>query len=118
MKITEPEVGHYLHASCSAEDYGRILAVGADENGAPTIDIEVLHPQDLISCDDDDDDEFESPTLTTLELPPGTKVILRNLQWRKLGDWDETISIVCNTPGNGCFRCTKLFSLQSEPCEE
>jgi hypothetical protein len=107
-----PKVGQYLYASCSAEDYGRILAVGDDGNGTPTIDIELCHPGDAFSCDDDDTD-FPNPVLTEVELQPAAKVILRKLQWRQLGE-----CIVCNTPGNGCFRCTKCFWLHDEPAAE
>lgn len=112
-----PEVDDYLYASCAGEDYGQILRVGKDPNGVPIIDIELYNPQDLIWFKDSD---FQNP-LTEIELPPDTKVILRDLQWKPAGgyeSWDEEKSwitlISCFTPGNGCYRCTKLFSLHKE----
>jgi len=45
-----------------------------------------------------------------LDLPEGTPVILRAVQWERSGD-----CVVCNTPSNGCFRCTKLFWLRDAP---
>lgn len=110
--MSEPKVGQYLYATCSAEDYGRILSVGVDDNGVPTIDIEVFHPNDLISCDDEDDG-FNSNGLESLEVPEGVKLILRNLQWKDKGDG----FIRCNTPANHCYRCTKLFILRDTPSE-
>jgi hypothetical protein len=111
--MTTPKIGQYLFASCSASDYGRIVAVGRDENGADTIDILVTDPQDLIDCEHDPDTPrgWIAP-LTTVEFPPGD-VVLRGVQWRT----DTSIDgyIVCNTPGDGCFRCTKLFELRDGP---
>lgn len=107
-----PKVGQYLYASCSAQDYGKIIAVGRDDNGVTTIDIEVFHPDDLISCDDEGDG-FNSHGLEHLELPPGVNLILRNLQWKDVGDG----LIRCNTPANNCYRCTKLFHLRDTPSE-
>lgn len=101
-----PQVGQYLFASCSAEDYGRVVAVGQDANGASTIDIEVLQPDDLVDCSDDSD--VGTNPLTTLEVPEGVKLVLRHVQYRAV----EDRYIICNTPGNNCFRCTKLFKLR------
>lgn len=99
---TPLRVCQYLHSSCSAMDYGQIIAVGNDENGVDTIDILVRDVQDLIDCDD----EFAATSpLTRIELPLG-QVILRDVQVQRT---DRPDIIVCNTPGNGCFRCTKMF---------
>lgn len=116
----QPRVGHFLYASCAGEDYGQIVGVGKDDNGVTTIDIEVFNIQDIISCDDEwsGNDQWSRSVLTTLELPPGTKVILRNVQWKYMSGyegWDDEktwVTVIdCNTPGNNCYRCTKLFSL-------
>lgn len=116
-----PEVGDYPYASCAGEDYGQVIAIGRDSNDIPTIDIEVYSRGDLIDFSDYDDEEGAPPILTRLELPPGTKAILRDVQWKPAGGWegwDEAKSwvtlIVCRTPGNHCYRCTKLFSLSKE----
>lgn len=108
-----PKVGHYLFASCSAQDYGRIVAVGQDANGAKTIDIQLCDPDDLVDCDEDHD-VVKSPPITTLEASPGAVLILRHVQWKESGE--ETI--ICNTPGNNCFRCTKLFWLHEVPAAD
>jgi len=116
-KSRHPEAGDYLYASCAGCNYGQILRVGNDANGIPTIDIEIYCPNDLIWFEDS---EFQNP-LTHLVLPNGTKVILRDVQWKPAGGyegWDEAKTwvtlISCFTPGNGCYRCTKLFSLSKE----
>ena len=103
--MSGPAVGQWLMASCSAQSYGRILAVRKDANGLDTIDIEVSDPNDLI-IKIDQDPGFEQGSLTTLEVPDGVKLILRGVQYLMNGD-----RITCNTPGDGCFRCVKFFSL-------
>jgi hypothetical protein len=112
--VIVPKIGQWLYASCSDADYGQIVAVGQDDNGVATIDILVSDPQDIISCEhnEKDSDGWIDP-LTTLELPEGTRVILRHVQWRP-GSGEDNF-IVCNTPGDGCFRCTKLFQLRGAP---
>jgi len=114
--VMAPKIGQWLYASCSAEDYGQIVAVGEDDNGVPTIDIRLSNPQDLVTCEDET--EWADP-LTTLEVPPGVALVLRHVQWRPgSGDGvDGATFIVCNTPGSECFRCTKLFQLCDEPVE-
>lgn len=107
--MTTPKVGQYLWASCSAEDYGKIIAVGKDANDYDVIDIEVFNANDLIDCEENDS-RFQN-SITRLELPPNTTAILRDLQWLYLDEVDGVTRIVCNTPGNGCYRCTKLFWL-------
>ena len=118
-KVVTPKVGQWLHASCSDEDYGQIVAVGEDDNGIQTIDIRISNPQDLVTCDDK---EWEDP-LTTLEVSPGATLILRHVQWHPGSGEPESGEpesgkggyVICNTPGSECFRCTKLFQLRDEP---
>lgn len=109
---TELEVGLYLYASCSAEEYGRVVAIGKDGNGVPSIDIEVLHPNDLIDCNDDEASGSKNPQ-TWLDVSPGATLILREVHYKHDGN-----RIVCNTPGNGCYRCTKLFWLRRTTFEQ
>lgn len=111
-----PKVGQYLYASCSAEEYGRIVAVGEDANGIPTIDIELFHPNDLVDCDDDEHSGSENP-LTWLELSPGATLTLREVHYKMSAPPYEG-NIVCNTPGSNCFRCTKLFTLYDDTLDE
>ena len=115
----KPEVGKWLYASCSASDYGQIVAVGEDDNGTPTIDIRLSDPQDLVTCDENGTNGW-SDALTTLEIAGkmvlDVSLILRNVQWRP-GTGDDGF-IICNTPGSECFRCTKLFQLRTEKAPE
>lgn len=118
--MTTPPIqaGQYLYASCSAEDYGKILSIGADANGVPCMDIEVFHPDDLISCSETEYAGWGNP-LTTLEVPVGgVKLILRNVQWVPVESTDGVARVRCNTPGNNCFRCTKLFWVHEKPTED
>lgn len=109
-----PKCGQYLYASCAGWDYGRILVVGQDTNGAPVIDIEVFHPDDLLSCDDNG---FDQTGLEAIELPEGVNIILKRVQYKLPEGADEDWKpIICNTPGNNCYRCTKLFTLSDTPC--
>lgn len=104
-----PKIGQYLYATCADEDYGKILAVGKDENGVDCIDIEVFDPNNLLSFNDNK----ENPTnpLTRLEISEGAKIILRDLQYKNSNAvWAYIIE--CNTPGNNCYRCTKSFIVE------
>ena len=109
-----PRVGQRLWSTCAGWYYGEIISVGKDENGQPTIDIRVEHPDDIIWCGAAEmgaalgPDDWENP-LTTLELPEGVKPILRDVLWRAKGVYGGHETIECNTPGNGCYRCTKFF---------
>ena len=110
--MNTPKVGQWLYSSCSASSYGEILNVGNDGNGSNVIDIRVCDIDDFAYIEYEMDDSSDSnfivnPPLTTAELPKGVNVILRNVQYKLMTD--EYIE--CNTPGNGCFRCTKLFRL-------
>lgn len=113
--ITKPEVGLYLFSSCAGEDYGQIVGVGKDENQTPTIDIELTCVGDIAWTEEEDSD-FPHPDLQEVDLPKGTKVILRKVQYRMLDPWsDGTQLINCRRPGNGCYRCTKMFALHRQP---
>lgn len=117
-----PRVGQWLYATCSAQNYGQIIGVGADSNGQPTIDIRVEDPNDLIDCPSCDDvfeepnpDEFCNP-LTTLEVPADVKLILRKVLWKSRGKTlDRDCDLIeCNTPTEGCYRCVKLFRVHEK----
>lgn len=109
MKL--PKIGQYLYASCAGEDYGRILIVGKDANDQDVLDVELYDPQNLVLLNDDS--EFpEAHGLTSIELPEGTVVIIRGLLWKWADEKEDMI--LCHTPGNGCYRCTKLFFLADE----
>lgn len=123
------QIGDKLHASCSDCFYGTIVGLHKDGNNIDCIDIQVSEEciQDLINCEtghppDNSTQWPDAHGLEVLELPPGVLPILRNIQyklsdrgadydfWR--GEWRSVGTfITCNTPGNGCYRCTKLFSV-------
>lgn len=121
-----PRVGQWLYATCSAADYGQVMAVYQDANGQEVIDIRVLDVQDLLQCPDNAgwdshhrdarELDFELPWLVELLVPPG-EVLLKAVPWkpgpRRAEDGRWTIE--CATPGNGCFWCHKLFWLEDEP---
>lgn len=117
MNQTIPKVGQYLYATCLGDDYGKIVAVGKDENGCDTIDIEIKDPNLIIDCRDSQEAEgFGSNVLTTLEVTGGAKLILKNVQWQNAkANWAFMIN--CNTPGNLCSRCTKNFVVKDEPAK-
>lgn len=113
------EIGDRLYASCSAEFYGEIIGIGHNNDlTIPVIDIIVNDPDDLVALGWDS--EFPDGYVR-LELPEGVKPILRGLRWKisssdaYMFEKDGYVAtgnlVVCNTPGNGCYRCTKLFSV-------
>lgn len=106
--------GQYLHASCSAEDVYRILAVGEDANGHQTIDVEVLELGSVMHFENDIDDVkgFNYPC-TTVELPKDTNLVFRGMQYKQLSS-DRNL-IVVNAPVGGCYRCCYLFSVHDNP---
>ena len=118
----QPQPGHFLHASCSAEDVYEIIGAGADANGAPTIDVRVIDVNEIIHYEHDNDakgdgsDEKWFAPLTTAELPAGVHLILRGLQWRQVpAGYDDVVRIVVNGPVGGCYRCCYLFGVYAAP---
>ena len=115
------KLGDWLHASCSDHVYGEVTLVGEDA-------------ETLIDTDDDaaSDDRWGNPSMLQLEV--SGDVFLRFVQYRKIGesspagkfrygrspngrtmhdgpyittgDW-----VYMRTPGNGCYRCAKLFAV-------
>ena len=107
----ELKPGMWLHASCNDEWYGPILRVGVDANGAHVIDLPIPDINEFLDCERFG--EFQKgeclPSLMRAECGP---VIFRDLQYK----WPEQLFpdrlvVECNTPGNGCYRCTELFSV-------
>jgi hypothetical protein len=112
----KPEPGMWLYASCAGDYYGQITRVGKDDSGADVIDIIVQDVNELIDCNvpsqgDVSEEWPDNHGLTSLVLPPGVKAKLIDLQWKPT-EYEDMI--VCNTPGNLCYRCTKLFTLERE----
>lgn len=75
-------------------------------NGKDVIDIEVFDANDLI--DSPFEDEM-GPSLMRLELPIGVHAILRGVVYKENESIEGEYSIICNTPGDLCYRCTKIF---------
>lgn len=120
-----PKVGQYLYASCSTEYFGPILAVGQDVNGHPTIDLQVDDINAFIACRWRDEGDMDHSLMRVEHQGP---VIFRALQYKDCHRYqytspflknvlgvEEMVSITCNTPGDGCHRCTSLFSLRDKP---
>lgn len=112
------KAGQFLHASCS-DTYFPILRVGEDSNGTPTMDIEVENINDFIQCRwyPDCDDEIEGNQLNRcmniMTVEHTGPVIFRDLQYKDGGFLFGFNWVTCNTPGNGCYRCTELFSVRN-----
>lgn len=109
MSETTPREGQWLYASCAGETYGKVVRVGVDENGSAVLDIELQDPDVLADapCMECDEDPCEHVSLLRVEISPGAVITLRDVLWRSVGQG----LIECRTPGNGCARCTKVFSL-------
>lgn len=130
--------GDYLHASCSDAIYGEILRVYKDEqaghDGADVVDLRVFDVEDLIDWPED--------VYGRAELPPGVYVTLIGVPYEHVdgdqepgmyrwGKKSETCNnathgeagthvstgarVVLKTPGDGCYRCTQLFSVARKP---
>lgn len=113
-----PKVGQFLHSTCSASDYGRIIARGKyqdDENEQEydTIDILINDPNDLI-----DSSFVEQGMQVQVYVKESLALcsVRYSIKSTETDPWDATdapgIWIQCDTPGNGCFRCKKLFRLR------
>lgn len=102
-----PKVGQYLYASCSAMWYGPIMRVGKDENEADTIDFIVENINEFMTTDRFEPEENER---SLFEIKPHGPVEFCNVQWKSSREKsDEPLRILCNTPGDGCRRCTGIF---------
>ena len=111
----------YLHASCSDEWYGPITRVGKDANGRDVIDFEVSGAQinDFLDTDVErkDENDFDNISLARLVLPGDARATLTNVPILSLDPAPEGSKhpyITLDTPGHGCYRCTKLFSLHTK----
>ena len=104
----EPKPGMFLYSSCRGENWGKIIAVHPDDNGTPCMDVELLDGQDCLTTTDDDSADFPNSNLMQLDIPEGTRLVLRDMQYRLRG----CDCILVRSPGDGCFRCDKLLLLK------
>lgn len=111
-----PKIGQYLFASCSGQDVGQIVATGEDANCVPTIDIVVFDYNEFLSVEEEFSEVGVALTTFDLEESDGpARVILRFVQYKFADDDEITPRLICNTPGDNCFRCSKLFWLRNQP---
>ena len=123
----EFHIGDRLHSSCADDFYGEVTRVGVDDNGAPIVDL-LLFPHGLESLIDFEEDKTNFPDfqhLTSLDISEGTPISLRDVQYKYVDDKDydrdiygyqsTTYRVLVHTPGHGCYRCTKLFSVFRKP---
>jgi hypothetical protein len=113
-----PKVGDELYSSCAGQTFGTIVAMGKDDNGADTLDVEIdalsineiLHWQHDESWLDGDDmrGRFGVNPLTHVDAPIGMKLTIKKLQWRSV----SAESIETGTPDGGCNRCCHTFFLK------
>lgn len=98
-------VGQFLYASCSNEWYGPITRVGKDANSRDVIDFDLSPPgvNEFIDSAKESLAYFRiNGTISLIDVP----II-------KIRKCEEVIFVELDTPGNGCFRCTKLFSVHA-----
>ncbi len=105
--MSEPKVGQYLYASCSAIWFGPITRVGKDDNDCDVIDFIVDDINEFITCDRWDDHDKNDRSLMMVD--PCGPVKFVDVQWERHKSDDGPMTILCNTPGDGCRRCTGLF---------
>lgn len=106
-----------LYASCSAEFVYEVIGYGADANDALTLDLRVMCLNDVVHFGHDDtqgsatEPDFRNP-LTRLELPDGVSLVMRDVQYRQVGEgFGGVARIVVNGPEGGCHRCCYLFGV-------
>lgn len=108
----ELRAGQWLYSTCGCRYYAEILAIGPVER---EMDIRIQDPDELV--DFDQEWHKNDPPLSHIELPEGTKIILRRVQWKYNGWVEKTRDpkrqiVDCNTPNqDGCYRCTKSFEV-------
>lgn len=113
-----PKAGQLLYRGRSCDDFAKILRVGQDPNGRDIMDVELLVALDEIyfpSYQHPRPEEKGLVNLATIELPEGTKVVIRDVPWR----WPdpsgkdpkaETRGDICLAISTGgCYRCTEHF---------
>lgn len=105
-KIKENQL---LYRGCACEDLARIVRVGKDVNGLDVVDIELLNANDINELYFPRAQTFEvDNSLARIELPKGTKVVIRDVPYRVDSD-SETLGITLAVSTGGCYRCTEHF---------
>jgi hypothetical protein len=110
------ERGMWLYASCSAEWFGPITRVYKDDNGRDLLDFELDAEQVnefMDTGDNDVDIGFDKYGNARATFALGARATMTHVRYRPSGHEYPDL-FVLNTPGNGCYRCTKLFSVHNE----
>ena len=111
MRRLRPRPGQWLYSSCAGSDFGQILRVGLDANGQPVLDVRICDLNDLLHCENTDDEAlWPWNPLTVARLEGAASVVLVDLLY-KVHDAGTHLSVQCATPEGGCFRCSQCFML-------
>ena len=103
--------GDTLYASCSAVEF-EVLAVGKDLNDQDCVTIKVDDINEFIDDDWHMDDEGYTPNLMYVEPK---EVVIHDIPWKRIEDGlDGEERVTLRTPGTGCYRCTKLFTVKEK----
>lgn len=94
------KAGDYLYASCSAVLFARVLDVSET-----ACTIRLFDPSEL-----DLDAGSSVITVGINDVYPDPKEAHED----ERGSWTGEI-VILDTPGDGCFRCTKMFSILDRP---
>ena len=117
MRRLRPRPGQWLFSSCQGEDFGQILRVGLDANGQDILDVRLRDLNDILHCEDTDDDTmWPWNPLTMAKLEGAASVVLVVLLYT-VHDAGTFVSVRCATPEGGCFRCSQSFMLFDEAFE-
>lgn len=101
----------WMHTSCN-DGWYHIREVYIDFNGTPCLEIELWNPNDFIDSEEQDENDALINNAQFI-FPKDQSFILTDVPYEIYYDHD-TIFIRCHTPGNGCTRCTKSFTLHRE----
>jgi hypothetical protein len=112
--VTIPEwlrVGAYLHTSCNGVWWGPIKKIHQDANGRLVVDFEFSSDDmgEFLDTYVDMTEPGAEPNLAMVEMP-SVRCLMRDVPLTKISDSGERL-ITLETPGDGCFRCSKLFSV-------
>ena len=117
--MTTPRVGQLLYRGCACDDFARVLRVGEDDNGRAVLDVELCDQRDLNDIfathgagTDLRDLKDEDINLTYIELPPGTRVVIKDVPWAP--DTQGWIKVFFDPDGMHCHRCTRMFKPHDE----
>ena len=110
--------GDRLWASCPAQVFGVVTGVHPEHG---TVDIEVFEPEELETVEEDElGNDLGSVPWEGPRNDQGHALVAGvPLTWEQFDaggvgyPWPDSTGwrVVLETPGDGCYRCTKLFSV-------